>query len=60
MTKLVKDGRIHPARIEDTVEKAKEELEETLWQAGQDAILESGVKGLHPEIIKILGRLNLR
>ncbi len=60
MTKLVKDGRIHPARIEDTVEKAKEELEETLWQAGQDAILESGVKGLNPEIIKLLGRLKLR
>jgi ribonuclease Y len=60
LTKLVKDGRIHPARIEDTVEKAKEELEETLWQAGQDAILEAGVKGLNPEIIKLLGRLKLR
>ena len=60
LTKLVKDGRIHPARIEDTVEKAKEELEETLWQAGQDAILETGVKGLNPEIIKLLGRLKLR
>ena len=60
LTKLVKDGRIHPARIEDTVEKAKEELEETLWQAGQDAVLESGVKGLNPEIIKLLGRLKLR
>jgi ribonuclease Y len=60
LTKLVKDGRIHPARIEDTVEKSKEELEETLWQAGQDAVLEAGVKGLNPEIIKLLGRLKLR
>lgn len=60
LTRLVQDGRIHPARIEEAVEKSKVELEETLWQEGQQATLEAGVRGLNPEIIKLLGRLKFR
>ncbi len=60
LTRLIQDGRIHPARIEEAVEKAKAELEETLWQEGQQAVLDAGVKGLNPEIIKLLGRLKFR
>ncbi len=60
MTKLITDGRIHPARIEKTVEKARQEVEQTIIEEGERAALEAGVHGLHPEIIKLLGRLKYR
>ncbi len=58
--KLVQDGRIHPARIEEMYEKAKAEVEREIKEAGQDAAITVGVGGLHPEIIKLLGRLKFR
>ena len=60
LEKLLADGRIHPARIEETYHLAKSELEAHLQQAGEDAAFESGVQGLDPEIIRILGRLKFR
>ncbi len=60
LEKLITDGRIHPAKIEEVVEKAKDELEEIIWQAGQEAAFRTGVTGLHPELIKLLGRLKFR
>jgi ribonuclease Y len=58
--RLVQDGRIHPARIEEMYEKAKAEVEKEIKEAGQEAVISVGVGGLHPEIIKILGRLKFR
>jgi ribonuclease Y len=58
--KLVQDGRIHPARIEEMYEKAKAEVEKEIKEAGQEAVITVGVGGLHPEIIKLLGRLKFR
>jgi len=58
--KLVQDGRIHPARIEEMYEKSKVEVEKEIKEAGQDAVLTVGVGGLHPEILKLLGRLKFR
>ncbi len=58
--KLVRDGRIHPARIEEMYEKAKAEVDKEMKEAGQEAVLLTGVGGLHPEIIKLLGRLKFR
>ena len=60
MTKLVADGRIHPARIEEIVEKAQKEVEDVIHKAGEQAVFEAGVRGLHPEIVKLLGRLKFR
>ena len=60
LEKLIADGRIHPARIEETVEKAKREVESDIKQEGERATFETGVHGLHPEIIKLLGRLKFR
>lgn len=60
LEKLIIDGRIHPARIEEMVEKAQRELEIKIREAGEAAALEAGVAGLHPEMIKILGRLMFR
>ena len=60
LEKLIDDGRIHPAKIEEMVEKAKQELEETIKSEGERAALESGVIGLHPDIIKLLGKLKYR
>ncbi len=60
MTKLITDGRIHPGRIEKTVEKAREEIEQTIVEYGEQAALEAGVPGLRPEIIRLLGRLKYR
>ncbi len=57
---LINDGRIHPAKIEEMVEKAKEEVEATIKAEGERATLETGVNGLHPEIIKLLGKLKYR
>ncbi|MCD6449332.1 MAG: ribonuclease Y [Thermotogaceae bacterium] len=60
LEKLVADGRIHPARIEEMYEKAKKEIETVVKEAGQDAAFRAGVVGLHPEIIKLLGKLKFR
>ncbi len=60
LEKLIVDGRIHPARIEEMVEKTKREVEQTIKQEGERATFETGVHGLHPEIIKLLGKLRYR
>lgn len=60
LEKLILDGRIHPARIEEMVEKARKEVENTIKQEGENATFETGVHGLHPEIIKLLGKLKFR
>lgn len=60
LEKLIADGRIHPAKIEETVEKARKELDATIKREGENATFEAGVFGLNPEIIKLLGRLKYR
>ena len=60
LEKLIDDGRIHPAKIKEMVEKAKQELAETIRSEGERAALESGVIGLNPELIKLLGKLKYR
>jgi ribonuclease Y len=60
LTKLVQDGRIHPARIEEIVAKSKQEIEQEIREEGEAAAYEAGVPGLHPEIIKVVGRLKYR
>ena len=60
LEKLIDDGRIHPAKIEEMVEKAKQEVEETIKEEGERAVLETGVIGLHPDIVKLLGKLKYR
>ncbi|WBW50695.1 ribonuclease Y [Peptoniphilus equinus] len=60
LEKLVQDGRIHPTRIEETVEKARKEVETLIKESGEQAAYDAGVHGLHPEIIKYLGRLKYR
>ncbi len=60
LERLIQDGRIHPARIEETVEKVKKELEQQIKEAGESAMFECGIFGLHPELVKILGRLKFR
>lgn len=57
---LIGDGRIHPARIEEMVEKAKKEVQVIIKDAGEQAMFDTGVHGLHPEIVKLLGRLKYR
>ena len=57
---LIADGRIHPARIEETIEKARREVDATIKQEGEHAVIEAGVNGIHPELIKLLGRLRYR
>lgn len=60
LEKLIADGRIHPARIEETVEKARREVEATIKHEGERAVLEAGIHNVHPEIVKLLGRLRYR
>ena len=60
LEKLIVDGRIHPARIEEMYEKAKKEVETEIKQEGENAVFETGVHGLHPEIVRLLGKLKYR
>ncbi len=60
LERLISDGRIHPGRIEELVRKAEQEVEESVREAGQQAIFEVGVHGVHPELVKLLGMLKYR
>jgi ribonuclease Y len=60
LDRLIADGRIHPSRIEEVVKKAEQEVEESVREAGQRAVLELGVHGVHPEILKLIGMLKYR
>ena len=60
LEKLIDDGRIHPAKIEEMVEKAKEEVENIIKQEGERAVLETGVHGLNPDLVKLIGKLKYR
>lgn len=60
LERLIQDGRIHPARIEETVEKARREIEAKVKQDGERAVMDCGIHGMHPELIKLLGRMRYR
>ncbi len=60
LERLISDGRIHPARIEETVEKARREVDATIKREGERAVLELGIHNIHPELVKLLGRLRYR
>ncbi len=60
LEKLIIDGRIHPARIEETVEKCRREVDQTIKAEGERAVFETGVHNLHPELVKLLGRMRYR
>jgi len=60
LEKLISDGRIHPGRIEDVVKKAKQELDEMILQAAEQALLETGISKVHPELMKLIGKLKYR
>jgi ribonuclease Y len=60
LSSLIVDGRIHPGRIEETITKAREEIEEKIREAGETAVLRSGVSGLHPDLVRTLGKLRYR
>ncbi|MFA5164559.1 MAG: ribonuclease Y [Candidatus Omnitrophota bacterium] len=60
LTRLMEDGRIHPGRIEEIVEKVKKEMEVSIKEAGEQAVFEVGVRGIHPELVKLIGKLKYR
>lgn len=60
LEKLIMDGRIHPARIEELIEKAKVQVEEKILQEGEQALFDTGIKNVHPELVKLLGKLYFR
>lgn len=60
LEKLVQDGRIHPARIEETYERSQKEIDERIRRAGEEAVLDTGITDMHPEMIRLLGRLQFR
>jgi ribonuclease Y len=60
LTRLVQDGRIHPARIEETVEKVAKEVDELVREAGEQALFDLGLHGIHPELVKLIGKLKYR
>ena len=60
MTRLIQDGRIHPTRIEEVVAKVTQEIDEAIIRAGEDAVARTGLSAMHPELIKLLGRLRFR
>ena len=60
LEKLITDGRIHPARIEEMVEKARKEVDQQIREAGEQAIFETNLHGIHPELVKLLGRMRFR
>jgi len=60
LERLIVDGRIHPSRIEDTVEKARKEIEQQIKEAGEQMVFDAGIHNIHPELVKILGRLKYR
>ena len=60
LTRLVQDGRIHPARIEETVEKVTKEVDDVVREAGEQALFDLGLHGIHPELVKLIGKLKYR
>lgn len=60
LQRLIKDGRIHPARIEEMVDKARKEVNDDIYEAGEGALIELGIHKMHPELVKLLGRLKYR
>jgi len=60
LERLIADGRIHPGRIEEVVDKARAEVEASILEAGEQAVYETGIKGMHPELVKLVGRMRYR